>query len=83
MIRKAALPVIESENFDERYRSCRIGRRRQTDREGQKIGRALHPSRMEARLRGIQYELQFHRSFNAYRERKGIPALNGDLRAGS
>ena len=38
---------------------------------------------MEARLRGIQYELQFHRSFNAYRERKGIPALNGDLRAGS
>ena len=37
----------------------------------------------EARLRRIQYELQFHRSFNAYRERKGIPALNGDLRAGS
>jgi hypothetical protein len=38
---------------------------------------------MEARLRGIQYELQFHRSFNAYRECKGIPALNSDLRAGS
>jgi hypothetical protein len=38
---------------------------------------------MEARMRGIQYELQFHRSFNAYRECKGIPALNSDLRAGS
>jgi hypothetical protein len=37
----------------------------------------------EARMRRIQYELQFHRSFNAYRESKGIPALNGDLRSGS
>ena len=38
---------------------------------------------MEARMRRIQYELQFQRSFNAYREDKGIPALNGDLRSGS
>jgi hypothetical protein len=38
---------------------------------------------MEARMRGIQYELQFHRSFDAYREVKGIPAPNGDLRSGS
>jgi hypothetical protein len=38
---------------------------------------------VEARARRIQYELQFHRSFNAYRESKGIPALNGDLRSGS
>jgi hypothetical protein len=38
---------------------------------------------MEARMRRIQYELHFHRSFNAYREGKGIPALNGDLRSGS
>jgi hypothetical protein len=38
---------------------------------------------MEARMRRIQYELQFHRSFDAYRERKGIPPLNGDLRSGS
>jgi hypothetical protein len=38
---------------------------------------------MEARRRRIQYELQFQRSFDAYRERKGIPALNGDLRSGS
>ena len=38
---------------------------------------------MEARMRRIQYELQFHCSFDAYRERKGIPALNGDLRSGS
>jgi hypothetical protein len=38
---------------------------------------------MEARMRRIQYELQFQRSFDAYRERKGIPALNGDLRSGS
>jgi hypothetical protein len=36
-----------------------------------------------ARMRRVQYELQFHRSFNAYRESKGIPALNGDLRSGS
>ena len=38
---------------------------------------------MEARMRRIQYELKFQRSFDAYRERKGIPALNGDLRSGS
>jgi hypothetical protein len=38
---------------------------------------------MEARMRRIQYELQFHRSFNAYREGKDIPAPNGDLRSGS
>ena len=37
----------------------------------------------EVRMRRIQYELQFHRSFDAYRERKGIPALNDDLRSGS
>jgi hypothetical protein len=38
---------------------------------------------MEARMRRIQYELQFRRSFNAYRKGKDIPALNEDLRAGS
>jgi hypothetical protein len=44
--------------------------------------RSIHAV-MEARMRRIQYELQFQRSFNAYREDKGIPALNGDLRSGS
>ena len=38
---------------------------------------------MEARMRRVQYELQFHRSFDAYRKAKGIPAPNGDLRSGS
>jgi hypothetical protein len=38
---------------------------------------------MEARKRRIQYEQQFHCSFDAYREGKDIPALNGDLRSGS
>jgi len=45
-------------------------------------GRAIRVV-MEARMRRIQYELQFHRSFDAYREGKGIPPLNGDLRSGS
>ena len=38
---------------------------------------------MRAGMRRIQYERQFQRSFNAYRERKGIPTLNGDWRSGS
>lgn len=38
---------------------------------------------IEARMRRIQYELQFRRSFDAYRAGKGIPPLNEDLRSGS
>jgi hypothetical protein len=38
---------------------------------------------VEARARRIQQEIEFHRSFNAYREGKGIPPLNEDLRSGS
>jgi hypothetical protein len=38
---------------------------------------------MEARMRRIQYELQFRRSFDAYREGKGIPPLGENLRSGS
>jgi hypothetical protein len=37
----------------------------------------------EARMRRIQYELQFRRSFDAYREGKNIPPLIEDLRSGS
>lgn len=38
---------------------------------------------MEARMRRVQYELQFRRSFDAYRAGKGIPPLNEHLRSGS
>jgi hypothetical protein len=38
---------------------------------------------MKARMRRIQYELQFRRSFDAYREGKDIPPLIEDLRSGS
>lgn len=38
---------------------------------------------VEARMRRAQHEVEFHRSFDAYREGKGIPPLSEDLRAGS
>lgn len=39
---------------------------------------------LESRARRIQYELEFHRSFNAYCEANDVPPLNsGHLRSGS
>jgi hypothetical protein len=38
---------------------------------------------VDARVRRARHGLEFRRSFDAYREGKGIPPLNDDLRAGS
>jgi hypothetical protein len=38
---------------------------------------------VEAKKRRIRNELEFRRSFDAYRAGKNIPPLNDDLRAGS
>jgi hypothetical protein len=38
---------------------------------------------IDARTRRVQYEREFRGSFDAYREGKGIPPLNQDLRSGS
>jgi len=38
---------------------------------------------VDARMRRARHELEFRRSFDAYREGKSIPPLNEDLRTGS
>ena len=38
---------------------------------------------VEAKKRRIRNELEFRRSFDAYREGKNIPPLSDDLRSGS